>query len=70
MALTREQIAARIAKELSLKKTDLVVEFGSNDGVLLSAILPYARVLGVDPATNVGQEAAKRQVPTLTAFFG
>ena len=65
-----QDFGARLAEEMELKKTDLVVEFGSNDGVLLAAIMPYARVLGVDPATNVGKEAAKRQVPTLTDFFG
>src|SRR3989344_3882856 len=70
--LTRhfEAFGERIAKELRLQKNDLVVEMGSNDGVLLSAILPYARVLGVDPAHNVALEARKRGVPTMQAFFG
>ena len=64
-----EDFGKRLVKDFSLTKNDLVVEMGSNDGVLLSAILPNARVLGVDPATNVGKEAQKRGVPTLQAFF-
>ncbi len=60
----------RLAKEFHLKKKDVVVEMGSNDGTLLSAIAPYARVLGVDPAKNVGKVAQKKGVETLHAFFG
>ena len=65
-----EVFGEQLAKEFSLTKNNLVVEMGSNDGVLLSAISPYARVLGVDPALNVGLEAKKRGVPTMQAFFG
>src|SRR3989344_5238550 len=65
-----EDFGKRISKELALSKKDLVVEMGSNDGVLLSAISPYARVLGVDPALNVGKEAKKRGIQTMQAFFG
>lgn len=65
-----EIFAERLAKEFSLTKKDLVVEMGSNDGVLLGALLPYARVFGVDPAANVGEEAKKRGVSTMQAFFG
>jgi SAM-dependent methyltransferase len=63
-------LGKRLAEEFSLTKDDLVVEMGSNDGILLSAIAPYARVLGVDPALNVAEEAKKRGVPTMQAFFG
>jgi len=65
-----ETLGEHLAKEFQLTKKDLVVEMGSNDGVLLGALSPYSRVLGVDPATNVGIEAKKRGVPTMQAFFG
>jgi SAM-dependent methyltransferase len=65
-----EDLGHRLAKEFNLKKKDLVVEMGSNDGVLLGALSRYARVLGVDPASNVSKEAKKRGVPTITDFFG
>ncbi len=65
-----EDFGTRLAAEFHLQKKDLVVEMGSNDGVLLGAIAPYARVLGVDPATNVGVEAEKKGVKTIQAFFG
>ena len=65
-----EDFGKRLAKEFSLTKKDLVVEMGSNDGVLLSALSPYARVLGVDPALNVEIEAKKRGIKTMRAFFG
>jgi len=48
----------------------LVVEIGSNDGILLRSLLGRPlRVLGVDPARNVGEQARVRGVPTVTGFF-
>lgn len=65
-----ENYAKYLVKDFSLTKDDLVVEMGSNDGVLLSFLSPFSKVLGVDPAINMGKEAKKRGVPTLEAFFG
>jgi len=55
---------------------NLVVEIGSNDGILLNILQhdykihnPGYRVLGVDPATNVVLRALKRGIPTIPAFF-
>ncbi|MBI4509383.1 MAG: class I SAM-dependent methyltransferase [Deltaproteobacteria bacterium] len=49
----------------------LVVELGSNDGVLLRNLLGRPlRVLGVDPAENVAEVARERGVPTIASFFG
>lgn len=63
-ALAREVEAAYLAPD------DLVVEIGSNDGVLLRAFQgrPY-RILGVEPASNIAKIAQERGVPTLNAFF-
>lgn len=61
--------ARMIYEKLISDKNDLVVEFGSNDGVLLSALKEKCRVLGVDPAKNVASFAMKQGVETVTAFF-
>lgn len=50
-------------------RDDLVVEIGSNDGILLNLLKGSARILGVDPATNVVLRALKRGIPTLPLFF-
>ena len=52
-----------------LKEGDLVVEIGSNDGIMLNLFRARNRVLGVDPATNVALRALKRGIPTVPMFF-
>ena len=64
-----EEEAETIAQRCIRHKDDLVVEFGSNDGVLLAALKGHCRVLGVDPATNLSTLAKKRGVPTIPAFW-
>lgn len=49
---------------------DLVVEFGSNDGILLGALKNKCRTLGVDPAENVAEIASQKGIKTITDFFG
>ena len=48
---------------------DLVVEIGSNDGLMLKMFQDKARTLGVDPASNVVVRALKNGVPTISDFF-
>ena len=48
-----------------------VIEIASNDGYLLQYFLARGlRVLGIEPAANVGAVARDRGIPTRTAFFG
>jgi len=52
-------------------EAELVVEMGSNDGLLLLAFKHMgARILGVDPAKNIAIVANERGVPTIAEFFG
>lgn len=54
---------------LKLKKDDLVVDIGSNDGTLLSNFKSDGhRVLGVEP-TNAGKLAIAAGIPTEISFF-
>jgi len=63
--------AQAFADELALTSDDLVVEVASNDGALLRAIAARgARVLGVEPASNVAKIAESEGVPTIVDFFG
>jgi len=56
-------------RERFLKEDDLVVEIGSNDGIMLNLFRKHNRILGVDPATNVALRALKRGIPTVPMFF-
>jgi len=52
-----------------LQPNDLVVEIGSNDGLMLSLFPMNVRILGVDPSTNVVIRAIKNGIPSLPLFF-
>jgi 2-polyprenyl-3-methyl-5-hydroxy-6-metoxy-1,4-benzoquinol methylase len=65
------RFAAKAVDRFGLTANSLVMEAGSNDGTLLSAFARHGiPTLGIDPAANVAEEARRRGVPTLTAFFG
>lgn len=54
----------------SLDVNDLVLEIGSNDGLFASFFANLGhRCLGVDPAKNLAESAAKLGVPTIVEFF-
>jgi hypothetical protein len=53
-----------------LNKNSLVVELASNDGYLLQYLVEKRiPVLGIEPATNVAEEARRKGIPTLVKFF-
>lgn len=52
-----------------LASGDFFLEIGSNDGLMLKLMSDRAKVLGVDPATNVVLRALKRGLPTIPDFF-
>jgi len=58
-----------IISNIDLKRGDLVVEFGSNDGYLLSCFMNSGmRVLGIDPAQNI-TKPLEGSIPTITDYF-
>jgi len=63
------ELAEEIARDYVKSPSDLVVEIGSNDGVLLSKIKDRCKVLGIDPAASMAETAEKEGVPTLVEFF-
>src|SRR5439155_41524 len=63
------ELQAEATPLLGLKKDDLVVDIGSNDGTLLANFQKAGnRVVGIEP-TDVGKTANARGIPTITAFF-
>lgn len=65
------RFARAVVPQLSLQPNDLVVDLGSNVGVLLGAFRDEGmRVKGVDPAPNIVEIARARGIDTICDFFG
>ncbi len=64
------EYAKTVKERFALDKDSLVVDVGSNDGVLLSKFKALGtRILGIDPAENIAAEATRNGVPTVPKFF-
>lgn len=65
-----EEYAQDLIKRFNLSKASLVIDIGSNDGILLK---PLQRegvgVLGIDPAKEIAREATKNGVTTIPEFL-
>ncbi len=65
------EFARTVVQRFGLGAANLVVDIGSNVGVLLSAFRNNGtRILGVDPASNIVRIAERNGVETLNEFFG
>lgn len=63
------KISESLAKKYNLKKEDLAIDIGSNDGTLLSGFKKQGiRRLGVEP-TNIAKIANANGIETIQAFF-
>ena len=64
------EFALSVKNKFNLNSKDLVIDIGSNVGVLLNSFkILGLRVLGVDPAKNICKIANKRKIKTLSSFF-
>ena len=55
-------------KIINLKKNDLIIDIGSNDGNLLSNFKDHHKVLGITPE-KIGKLAIKKGIPTIIDYF-
>ena len=64
------KFASSVVKRFNLTEKDLVVDIGSNVGVLLNAFKEKGtRIQGVDPAANIVMLANERGIDTICDFF-
>ena len=63
-------MALKLVSLYSLKKTDLIVDLGCNDGTLLNSFkhIGFKNVAGVEP-TNIYKFAKKKGIPVINDFF-
>lgn len=62
--------AERLIQQLALPKGSLVVDIGSNDGILLKPFKAAdMNILGIDPAQNVAAAATAAGIPTIAEYF-
>jgi 2-polyprenyl-3-methyl-5-hydroxy-6-metoxy-1,4-benzoquinol methylase len=64
------QFAKSVTQEYKLCSDDLVIDIGSNVGILLNGFKKLGiKTLGIDPAKNICKIANKRGIKTINYFF-
>jgi SAM-dependent methyltransferase len=64
------EFAKTVTKRFGLGSNDLVIDIGSNVGVLLQAFKSNGtKVFGIDPASNIVRIAEKNGIETMCEFF-
>jgi len=65
-----EDYAAEVFHKFHLGKKSLVIDIGSNDGILLKPFKKLgAHVLGIDPAKEIANKATKSGLETIPSYF-
>lgn len=65
-----EEYADQLIQRFHLTSQSLVIDVGSNDGILLSPLQKAGlRILGIDPAENVAAQANAAGFPTIAKYF-
>lgn len=65
-----QSLSDESGKKAHLRKNNLVIDIGSNDGTLLSYFQKKGvHILGIDPAENLAKEANGQGIPTLVCYF-
>ncbi len=65
-----ENVARQLIKRFNMKPSSLVIDIGSNDGILLRPFKNKGiRVLGIEPAKNIAKIANAEHIETISQFF-
>ncbi len=66
-----DKYAKSIIKNDKINKNDLIIEIGSNDGVLLNSFnqLGFKNLLGVEPAKKIAEISINKGISTINSFF-
>lgn len=65
-----EEYAKDLIKRFKLNKKSLVIDIGSNDGILLKPLKKAGvKVIGIDPAINIARKATKEGIKTFPYFL-
>jgi SAM-dependent methyltransferase len=64
-----ESLSNIIIHSLRIKRSDQILDIGSNDGTFLSNFQDRARVLGIEPGKKIAAYANKHGVKTINAYF-
>ena len=65
-----EQYAEKVYERLKLNSHSLVIDIGSNDGILLKPFKKLGtKVLGIEPAENIAKIARPEGIDTISEYF-